>query len=128
MGTVTFGAASFGEPPGPNGSGVLATISFSPQTQGISDLHLQGVQVTDTTPDSIAVDLQDGQVTVTESIPGDLDEDCDVDVIDIMVVSSRWNAIEGEQRYDPGCDMDNDGDIDVVDIMLVASHWGETCQ
>jgi len=126
-GTVTFAAASFGEPSGPNGSGVLVTITFSPQAGGTSDLHLQDVQIMDTASGPISVDRQDGQVTVTESIPGDLDGDCDVDVVDIMMVASHWNAVEGDPRYDPACDMDNDGDIDVVDIMLVASHWGSTC-
>jgi len=127
LGTVSFGAASFGEQAGPDGSGVLATITFSPQAAGGSDLHLQNVQVTDTVTDMISVDLQDGQVTVTQSIPGDLDGDCDVDVVDIMIVANRWNTSEGEENYDPACDMDNDGDIDVVDIMIVASHWGDTC-
>ena len=50
-----------------------------------------------------------------------------MDVVDIMMVASRWNTVEGQPGYDPACDMDNDGDIDVVDIMLVASHWGDTC-
>jgi len=127
LGTVSFGAASYGEQAGADGSGVLATITFSPQANGVSSLHLQGVQVTDTVPETISVDLQDGQVTVTDSIPGDLDGDCDVDVVDIMIVASHWGAVEGEPRYDPACDMDSDGDIDVVDIMLVASHWGSTC-
>jgi len=125
MGTISFGAASFGESAGPDGSGVLATIAFSPHATGISNLHLQGVKVTDTVPETIPVDLQDGQVTV--SIPGDLNGDCVVDVVDIMIVASRWGAVEGEPRYNPACDMDNDGDIDVVDIMLVASRWGDTC-
>ncbi|MBC8249729.1 MAG: hypothetical protein H8E90_08630, partial [Anaerolineales bacterium] len=49
------------------------------------------------------------------------------DVVDIMLVASHWNAVEGEPRYDAACDLDNDGDIDVVDIMLVASHWGDNC-
>jgi len=126
-GTITFGAFSFGDPPGPDGSGVLATVSFSPQAEGVSNLHLQDVQVTNTVPNNITVDLQDGQVTVRESIPGDLDGDCDVDVVDIMLVASHWGAGEGQPRYDPACDMDKDGDIDVVDIMLVASHWGDRC-
>ena len=126
-GTVTFGAASFGESSGPNGSGVLATITFSPQAGGTSDLHLQDVQITDTATGPIPVDRQDGQVTVTASIPGDLDGDCDVDVVDIMMVASHWNTTEGQPGYDPACDMDDDGDVDVVDIMLVASRWGDTC-
>jgi len=126
-GTLTFGAGSYGTPPGPDGSGVLATISFSPQAEGESNLHLQAVQVTDIVPNPISVDLQDGQVTVMESIPGDLDGDCDVDIVDIMLVASRWNAHVGDPNYDPAYDMDADGDIDIVDIMIVASHSGETC-
>jgi len=129
LGTVSFSAASYGDQAGADGSGVLATITFSPQANGVSNLHLQGMLVTDTVPETIPVDLQDGGITVTDGIPipGDLDGDCDVDVVDIMIVASHWGAVEGEPRYDPACDMDSDGDIDVVDIMLVASHWGSTC-
>jgi len=65
-GTVAFGAFSFGEAPAPDGSGVLATISFSPQAEGESDLHLQDVKVTNTAVEVIPVELQDGHVTVLE--------------------------------------------------------------
>jgi len=126
-GTLTFGAGSFGTPPGPDGSGVLATISFSPQAEGESNLHLQSVQVTDIVPNPISVDLQDGHVTVQSCIPGDLDCDCDVDIVDIMLVATRWNTSTGNPNYDPAYDMDADDDIDIVDIMLVASHWGDVC-
>jgi len=126
-GTLTFGGFSFGDQPGPDGSGVLATISFMPQAPGESNLHLQDVQVTNTVPDEIPTNTQDGHVTVLECIAGDLDCDCDVDVTDIMLVASHWNSVQGEDRYNPTHDMDNDGDIDVVDIMIVASHWGDGC-
>ena len=65
-GTVTFGAFSFGEPPAPDGSGVLATISFSPQAEGESNLHLHNVKVTNTAAEVIPVELQDGHITVVE--------------------------------------------------------------
>ena len=126
-GTVNFGAFSFGELLGPDGSGVLATISFSSQAGGESDLHLQNVQVTDIVTDTISVELQDGHVTVLGCIPGDLDCDCDVDIVDIMMVASHWNTSVGDPNYDPTCDLDSDGDIDITDIMFVAAHWGETC-
>jgi hypothetical protein len=83
--------------------------------------------VTSTVPEEITVDLQDGHVTVQACIPGDLDCDCAVDVVDIMMVASRWNTSIGDPDYDPTYDMDDDGDIDVVDIMIVASHWGDNC-
>jgi hypothetical protein len=60
-------------------------------------------------------------------LPGDVDGDCDVDVVDIMLVAGRWNSALGDPRYDPCYDVDGDGEIDVVDIMPVAAHWGGTC-
>ena len=58
---------------------------------------------------------------------GDLDCDCDVDVADIMMVTSRWSCQLGDECYDPWCDLDDDDDIDIMDIMIVAIHWGEVC-
>ncbi len=58
-------------------------------------------------------------------IPGDLDCDCDVDVLDIMLVAACWRSADPE--CDP-YDLDGDGDVDIVDVMLVAVHWGETCE
>ena len=58
---------------------------------------------------------------------GDLDGDCDVDIVDIMMVASRWSCQREDECYDARCDLDGDGDIDIVDIMKVAAHWGEAC-
>jgi len=58
---------------------------------------------------------------------GDLDCDCDVDIVDIMMVASKWCCQLGDECYDARCDLDGDGDIDIVDIMQVAAHWGEVC-
>ena len=59
---------------------------------------------------------------------GDLDGNCVVDIVDIMLVASRWNTTVDDDNYDPAYDLDGDGDIDIVDIMKVAAHWGETCE
>jgi len=65
-GTVLFDGFSYGDPLGPDGSGVVGTISFSPQAGGASHLHLQSVQVTNTATEVIPVELQDGHITVVE--------------------------------------------------------------
>ena len=127
-GTIVFGAFSFGEQAGASGSGVLATVFFSPQAEGESDLSLQNVRVMNLILETIPVELQDGRVTVTLCIPGDLNCDCVVDIVDIMLVASRWHSSVGNDDYDPAYDLNDDGEIDIVDIMLVAIHWGETCQ
>ena len=59
---------------------------------------------------------------------GDVDCDCDVDGVDIMLVASRWRSAETDEDYNLAYDLDDDGDIDIVDITKVAAHWGETCE
>jgi len=60
-------------------------------------------------------------------LPGDVNCDCAVDIVDIMLVAGHWNTSVGDDDYSPAYDLDGDGDIDIADIMLVAVHWGETC-
>ena len=57
----------------------------------------------------------------------DMDYDCDVDIVDIMLVAGHWNCYEGDACYSPSYDLDGDGDVDIVDIMRVAAHWNCTC-
>jgi len=57
----------------------------------------------------------------------DFDHDCDIDVVDIMAVASRWRCRTGDECYDPLYDLDDDCDIDIVDIMVVSSRWGCRC-
>jgi len=59
----------------------------------------------------------------------DFDGDWDVDIVDIMRVSSRWGSsvADGCLFWDPTFDLDGDGDVDVADIMMVAAQWREYC-
>jgi hypothetical protein len=63
-------------------------------------------------------------IPMTTMIIHDLDDDGDVDIVDIMMVASRWNTATGDPNYDSPYDLDNDGDIDIVDVMNVAAQWG----
>jgi len=58
---------------------------------------------------------------------GDLDRDCDVDVVDVQTVASRWRCKCGDACYNSRYDLDGDCDIDIVDVMKVAAQWGNTC-
>jgi len=61
------------------------------------------------------------------ALPGDVDGDCDVDVVDIMLVAAHWGAHAGDALYDVWYDRDHDGDIDILDIMSVVAQWGNSC-
>jgi len=63
-GSVTYAAFSFGTNAGPNGDGVLATLTLQAKTAGTSPLHLQNVTLLDPDAGPISASAQDGAVTV----------------------------------------------------------------
>lgn len=77
-GKLTFGAFSFGTTPGPNGNGILATITFTVQSQTNGVLDLNNVQVADTVANVLTIDtvgdatlniITVPDITVTDSVP-----------------------------------------------------------
>jgi hypothetical protein len=65
VGSIRWGCASSGTtPPGPDGAGVLSTITFSPLAEGTSALDLVWVQLSDPLGDNVPTAVLDGSVTV----------------------------------------------------------------
>lgn len=64
-GVAVFGAATFGEAPGPDGSGVLATVTCTARNEGRTPLRLQAVQVSDTEATPMSAETEDGLLVVT---------------------------------------------------------------
>jgi hypothetical protein len=65
VGSVRFGCSTIGAtPPGPSGSGVLSTVTFSALAEGTSPLDLVWVQLSDPLAVDIPTAIQDGSVTV----------------------------------------------------------------
>jgi subtilisin family serine protease len=126
-GMVSLGAFSAGSAPGPAGTGVLASLTLSPQRVGACALDLQSAQATSSSGHPIPLCMADGEVTISECHFADFECDCDVDIADVMAVASRWGCEAGQSCYDVRYDMDADADIDVVDIMQVVPYWGWTC-
>ena len=69
-------------------------------------------------------------------LPADVDGDGDVDIVDIMLVASRWSTScenpdpdsnPATPSYEARYDLNSDCRIDIVDIMQVAANWGERC-
>lgn len=68
-GLVTFGAFSFGSNAGPEGTGLLAAVTFTAVGSGTSALNLQNVVVTDTMANTQSASVAGGMVTVAVSAP-----------------------------------------------------------
>jgi hypothetical protein len=128
-GSLVYAVASFGNQPGPDGSGVLATITWTPQAEGKTTLDLKNVKVMDINANEIPVIEEDGEINVTTRFWADIDADDDIDIVDVQLVAAHWNSRIGDSNYDPIYDVDNngqgDGDVDIVDVQLVASLWNK---
>ncbi len=65
-------------------------------------------------------------ILFTDPIPGDLDQDWDVDIFDIVTIARAYGSEAGGPRYTQKCDLDRDGDIDIFDVVIAASNYGQT--
>lgn len=63
--------------------------------------------------------------------PYDFNGDGTIDIVDIAMVSSRWNTDSEDPDWDPQFDVapspDGDGVIDIADISAVAVRFGQSC-
>jgi hypothetical protein len=121
--TETYGCVSNGAQAGPNGSGVLATVTFSPVAAGgPSALSLANGSLNDASIDALPIQAtwQSGAVTVV-SCAYDVDGDGDTDIRDVQLVFAHWPS--PPVAYDKRYDVDGDGDIDIRDVQLVFAHW-----
>ena len=68
--------------------------------------------------------LIDGWVFV--AMPGDVNGDGIVNIIDIVRVALAFGAVPANPNWDPNADINGDKVINIVDIVIVALHFGET--
>jgi hypothetical protein len=64
---------------------------------------------------------------VSAALIGDVNGDCSVNVVDMLMVAKRYGGTRGSLLYSPAYDLNHNGRIDVGDIQIVAAHAGEEC-
>lgn len=64
--------------------------------------------------------------TVTVTIPGDVNGDFDVNILDVSRICGIYGAEQGQGLFIPECDIDNDGTITILDVVIACSHYGQT--
>jgi hypothetical protein len=63
-----------------------------------------------------------GIIMVT--IPGDVDGNSIVNLLDIVKITSAYSSEQGQPKFVPNSDVNGDGEITMPDIVLCASHYG----
>jgi len=138
---------------GPCGDGIIEKMLIIPQT---NDLIYRGVfrptkdngvvtnivddnceitdiyaePMADTLPGGLTPICGDLHITV-RMLEGDIDLDCDVDVVDDQALAFRYGASWGLQLYDQWFDLEPkfaDQDIDIKDLQYVFGRNYSTCQ
>jgi len=59
-------------------------------------------------------------------IPGDGNLNGRIEILDVVLVTSRYGAKKGDPNYDPNFDWNNDEKIDILDVVIVTSRYGHT--
>ena len=60
-------------------------------------------------------------------LKADVNQDCRIDIIDLVLVSLSFGARTGSPGYKPGADLNGDRAIDILDLVLISSTFGQAC-
>lgn len=86
------------------------------------------VGVTDTAgphPNSNGMDYQDLYV-YRAILPGDVDADGHVDVVDLLLLLQAWASEIGQPHYSTASDINDDGLVDTLDLLLLVENFGNS--
>jgi hypothetical protein len=64
------------------------------------------------------------QLEATFAIPGDVNHDGYVTIVDLLYLADSWGMSEGQPQYNPACDFNGDKTVDVLDLIILATNWG----
>jgi parallel beta-helix repeat protein len=107
-------------------SGNSTTITFTWNTSGFAKGNCTISAVADTVPGETETEdnnSTDGWVTVT--IPGDVDGDFDVTILDVVKITGIYALKQGDLGFNPNSDIDNDGVITILDVVACTTHYGQ---
>jgi Dockerin type I domain len=56
-------------------------------------------------------------------IPGDINADGKVDLLDLAILGASWNKSAGQNGYDLRADLDGDNRVNGSDLRIMMAHW-----
>jgi hypothetical protein len=66
------------------------------------------------------------EVFLKSPLPGDINNDGIVDVLDAIALATAYHARKGDPNWNPTADLNNDGVIDIFDAIILANNFGKS--
>jgi hypothetical protein len=65
----------------------------------------------------------DAHSSLTVTIPGDLNGDLKVSLVDLTTLAHAYGSKPGDVRWNPNADIDNDNSVDLTDLVISAQNF-----
>jgi hypothetical protein len=111
-----------------NGDGTLAVIQLLVMADNLKNsvLHLYNVSLVDSGGATLLFTTADGSFSNLKVIPGDLNHDGIVDILDAVEFSKSFGSTSSSERWNPEADINGDGQLDIFDLILIAMNFGKS--
>jgi hypothetical protein len=125
--TVSVGSTSIKNLTLSLSNGTTTSVSFTWNTTGFA--YGNYTLVANAAQIGGEVDIEDNTYSlcwILVAIPGDVDGSGLVDIFDVVMITSIYEARIGDLQYSPNSDIDNNGIIDIFDVVACTGHYEET--
>jgi hypothetical protein len=108
-------------------SGNSTTITFTWNTTGFAKGNYTIKAIADTVPgETYTGDNKFTGGVVTVTIPGDLDGNFAVQLVDLVMLAKAYGSKPGEPNWNPNADLDDNGIVGLTDLVTLAKNYGKT--
>jgi hypothetical protein len=108
------------------GSGLVVSLNWHPELLKRGS-YVLSAQASTVPGETILANnsLTDGLFTVR--FPGDVNDDCTTNIIDLATIAFSFNATPASSKWNPYADLNNDGVINIFDLATSAFYFGRSC-
>lgn len=69
----------------------------------------------------------DDTINIVVTTLGDLNGDCEVNILDLIIVGNAFGSTPGQANWNEAADLKPDGKINVLDLSIVGKNFGNEC-
>jgi hypothetical protein len=103
----------------------LASFTFELNTTAVLKGHYTLIAQVSPVENETNVGNNALSLSVTITIPGDVNGDMTVDIYDAIVLAGAYNSHAGSPNWNPNADINCDSTVDIYDAIILANHYNQ---